>query len=237
MNQPELSIVLPCYNEADNLPAIFKRFGDLFLENDDIEIILVNNGSVDNSLEVMKRLSIGDQRFRICDISVNQGYGHGIMSGLEMANGEYIAWTHADLQTDAKDVIDALKKMKSQENPKNVFMKGRRKRRNFLDSFFTFGMSIVSSFAMGGLYHDVNAQPKLFHRSFVKKMDNPPDDFSLDLYSMHLAKKNNYREMQHPVYFHDRVNGEAKGGGTMIGKTRLIIRTLKYIFELRSRRY
>lgn len=50
----KLSIVVPCYNEAENLPLIYKRFKKVIGERDRIEVILVNNGSKDNSAEVFE---------------------------------------------------------------------------------------------------------------------------------------------------------------------------------------
>lgn len=236
MKKPALSIVLPCYNEADNLPMIFQGLGELSLLQDYTEIILVNNGSIDHSSEIMQDLCTHYPCVRVVNIAVNRGYGYGIMEGVRSATGEYIAWTHADLQTDPKDVLDAFAKIKHQVHPEQILMKGLRRRRSFVDSFFTFGMSIISSVAMRGVYYDINAQPKLFHRNLVQHMEDPPDDFSLDLYLLHIAKKKRYRLMTHPVYFHDRVHGEAKGGGTMEGKWKLIKRTARYILALQSRK-
>ena len=54
----KMSIVIPCYNEEENIPIILDKF-DSILENEDIEIILVNNGSTDNSDEVLKSCLIG----------------------------------------------------------------------------------------------------------------------------------------------------------------------------------
>lgn len=54
----KLSIVVPCYDEAENIPLILKRFGEV-IKRDDIEVILVDNGSRDSSAQVISRLQIG----------------------------------------------------------------------------------------------------------------------------------------------------------------------------------
>ena len=51
----KMSIIIPCYNEEENIPIILDKF-DNILTNEDIEIILVNNGSTDSSEEVLRRL-------------------------------------------------------------------------------------------------------------------------------------------------------------------------------------
>ena len=80
---------------------------------------------------------------------------------------------------------------------------------------------------------DINAQPKIFHKNFLKKIDNPPSDFSLDLYLLITAKLNNYEILTYPVILKKRIAGLAKGGGSFKGKIKLTCRTLKYIYKLR----
>ena len=156
-----------------------------------------------------------------------------IMSGLRVARGEFLAWTHADMQTDPADVLKGFEKLLAARDPQNAFLKGRRIARNPLDAFFTFGMSCISSACLGLWLHDINAQPKMFSRRFYETMKSPPDDFSLDLYVYYLARKSGMEFLIQPVDFAKRRHGEAKGGGTLAGKWRLIKRTWAYIFKLR----
>jgi hypothetical protein len=62
-----------------------------------------------------------------------------------------------------------------------------------------------------------------------------PLDFSLDLYFLVIAKTNNYRIINHEVIMKKRLYGEAKGGGSLKGKIKLIKRTLFYIIELKKK--
>jgi len=82
--------------------------------------------------------------------------------------------------------------------------------------------------------YDINAQPKIFHRSFLEEFENPPLDFSLDLYLIYFFKSKKIDVNSFPVLFNKRKYGEAKGGGTFKGKYNLIIRTLKYIHKLKK---
>ena len=93
---------------------------------------------------------------------------------------------------------------------------------------------MVASLALGTHLNDINAQPKIFHRNLLERMNNAQNDFSLDLYLMWLATKENLTFLEQPVSFANRKFGEAKGGGTLKGKIKLIRRTLKYIFDLRK---
>ena len=236
MNMPNLSIVLPCYNESGNIPLIFGRFRDVIGDRDDIEVVMVNNGSTDDSAEILAAEAARPENgfARIETVAVNQGYGFGIMSGVRSARGAFIAWTHADMQTDPNDVLIGYEKLKAAGEPGSAVLKGRRENRSVLDAFFTWGMAVISSIALGARLDDINAQPKIFHRRFLEKMASPPDDFSLDLYFLYLAKKLDVPILEQPVIFAKRQHGEAKGGGTLKGKIKLIRRTLGYVFKLRT---
>tara|TARA_Y100001970_G_C14254665_1_gene874368 strand:+ start:2859 stop:3578 length:720 start_codon:yes stop_codon:yes gene_type:complete len=227
-----LSLIIPCYNEADNLSSLIKIL--LEIQTDCHEIILVNNGSTDNtSSKISGLINEHESCIKVLDLKKNIGYGHGIMAGVKEASGQVIAWTHADLQTDPKDVIYAYKFYIKNGDYRNCILKGKRIGRNFFDNFFTVFMGIICSFVMKIKLSDVNAQPKMFHHSFRKFIKDAPNDFSLDLYVLIKAITNNYTVLEYPVNFGNRIFGSSKGGGTLFGKIKLILRTLSYIKRIR----
>ncbi len=229
-----LSIIIPCYNEADNIPSLIKKLRDI--NNKNVEIILVNNGSLDNSREVFQReINFQLPEVRLINLKKNIGYGHGIMSGVKKAKGEVIAWTHADLQTEIQDVVDAYNIFQKKKNINTYVLKGRRIGRSVFDAFFTKGMSVLATFFMGVTLSDINAQPKMFHREFLNYLKDAPKDFSLDLYFLYQAQNNGFTILEHPVIFGRRYKGEAKGGGTLSGKIKLIVRTFSYINKLKNK--
>ncbi len=234
---PALSIIVPCYNEAENILLILEKFSRV-LKGLSAELILVNNGSTDESGEIL-RGELKNPLYcfaRVVSIAKNIGYGHGIMTGLREAKGDVLAWTHADLQTDPADVIRAYQKFRELEKKDaNILIKGRRLNRRLGERFFTFGMACLASFVLGEALYDINAQPKMFSKSFLLKMKNPPDDFSLDLYLMYLAKHFNYKTYTIPVHFGERIYGESKSAANFKSRCRTIMRTFKYTFALRSR--
>lgn len=233
----ELSIVVPCYNEAANLPTLVSAFANALAGREGIEVVFVNNGSKDDSAAVFAaELARTGRGFgRVETVPVNQGYGFGILSGLRAASGEFLAWTHADLQCDPADVLAAFDRLRAMPEPERSFVRGRRVGRPLFDRVFTAGMGVTASAALGTRLRDVNAQPKVFHRSLLADFDDAPHDFSLDLFALHLANRKGLTVAEHPVHFGERVAGEAKGGGTLRGKVRLTRRTLAFIFELRKR--
>ncbi|MBC7389183.1 MAG: glycosyltransferase family 2 protein [Opitutaceae bacterium] len=232
----DLSLVIPCYNEEQNIPLIFKRILEIIPADITLEVILVNNGSKDQTKSViLDQIQKSNPVFVLCDVPINIGYGHGILSGLAIAKGKVLSWTHADMQTDPEDVIKAYRLYKSLDDP-TVFIKGERKNRAVGPNFFTWGMSVIATLALKVTLTDIGAQPKLFNRAFYEKhlKTGAPVDFSLDLYAMFYAKKYGRIET-FPVYFANRAFGEAKGGGSLKTRIKVTKRVLNFIFELKRK--
>lgn len=230
-----LSIVIPCFNESKNIPLIIACFLQIIQDRKDIEVILVNNGSTDNSANVFEAelMKLNDERFRVVKVEKNKGYGFGILAGLSEAKNEVLSWTHADMQTDPKDVITAFEKYCEYSDP-YIFVKGRRENRASGPAFFTWMMQVIASLALNVSLKDIGAQPKLFSSNFYNDFlkDNSPHDFSLDLYAQYWAVKKG-KVIEIPVYFNQRLHGEAKGGGSLKTRIKVSIRTFKYIFRLK----
>ena len=230
----QLSIIVPCFNEARNLPLILKKFSSV-INRDDIEVLLVDNGSNDNSKAVLKNLLPIYRFARVISVKENQGYGFGITSGLCEAKGEFIGYTHADMQTDPGDVIKAYEIIQGQASPRDCYVKGIRIGRPIFDQFFTKGMSVFETLFLGTKLSDINAQPNVFHRSFFDKIKNGcPSDFSLDLYILYMAKKTQLNVKRFDVIFPERVNGESSWNTGFASKLKFIRRTL--IFSLRLKK-
>ena len=236
MSTVKLSIVIPCYNEADNIQLLLNNICNTYKQY--TEIILVDNGSTDNTADILENELelIKNVLIKFVKIEKNIGYGHGIMAGIKKARGDIISWTHADFQTDIKDVYNGFELFNQQTIQKKIFLKGIRNKRPIVDTILTLGMGIISSIWLRQNLNDINAQPKMFHRSFLKKIAKPPDDFSLDLYFYYNAIINEMKILELPVYFGKRLHGEAKGGGgsSIFTRIRVIFRTLRYILKLRK---
>jgi glycosyltransferase involved in cell wall biosynthesis len=230
----KLSIIVPCYNEAKNIPLIFEKFAGI-IKRPDIEILFVNNGSKDTSQEVFNQIIPKYSFAKVIKIEVNQGYGFGVFSGLNEAKGEYIGYMHADMQTDPADPIKALEIIESQPNPRNCFVKGDRKGRSLLDQFFTIGMSLFETIYLSTKLWDINAQPNIFHRSFFESIkDNCPKDFSLDLYFLYMAKKKKLNIIRFDVMFPDRIYGSSNWNTGIASKWKFIKRTVQFSMKLKK---
>lgn len=228
-----LSLVIPCYNEARNLPLLLRRL-DQVVERDDIEVVLVDNGSGDETPQLLAEAAAGRGYLTTLRVEVNQGYGFGILSGLRAASGGILGWTHADMQTDPGDAIRALTLFEAGGGG-NVFVKGRRQGRPAADVLFTVGMACFETLLLRRAMWDINAQPTLFPRRFFEAWREPPHDFSLDLYAYYQAKAQGLPVRRFPVRFGERAHGLSHWNVDWRSKLRFIARTMRYSLELRRR--
>ena len=122
----------------------------------------------------------------------------------------------------------------SYENDPLLYVKGRRVGRPFFDKVFTWGMNIFETVYMGEWLFDINAQPNIFHKSFFAKWQNPPLDFSLDLYALYMARKEKMKIIRFSVPFLERVHGESKWNTGLSSKWKFIKRTLQFSTKLKK---
>lgn len=232
----KFSLVIPCYNECKNIDLLFKTLEEILSNKNYIEIIIVDNGSKDETLNAISNSPLFKNKLiKLIKIIKNIGYGHGIKNGIKNATGNVIGWCHGDLQTSIKDVILLYENNIDTLEKTNCVIKGNRINRSLFDSFFTKAMAILVSFIFNLKISDINAQPKIFPRKFLNLLKNAPDDFSLDLFFLLQAKNNKYNIIESPLVWYDRKFGDAKGGGSLYLKLKLTLRTLAYLVKLKKR--
>jgi glycosyltransferase involved in cell wall biosynthesis len=227
-----LSLVIPCFNEAQNLPLLLPRCAELARVSG-AEVVLVDNGSTDDTPVALEKLLPLHAGCRSVRVAKNQGYGFGILEGLRAAHGDVLAWTHADMQTNPLDAARGLEFF-LQEGPE-LFVKGRRHGRPLGDRVFTLGMSIFETTLLGHGMWDINAQPTMFARRFFETWREPPHDFSLDLYAYYQARRMGIPVRRFPVVFGQRAHGASHWNINWATKWKFIRRTVSYSLALRKR--
>ena len=128
MDRPALSVVIPCYNEAACLPALHARVSAAARAavGDDHEIILINDGSRDDSWAVMQRLAAGDPRLVAINLSRNHGHQLALTAGLDLSAGEQVLIIDADLQ-DPPELLGDMRRVMAEQDADVVYAV-RRKR-------------------------------------------------------------------------------------------------------------
>lgn len=227
------TLVIPCYNEADNLNDLIDRCNAIF-QRDDMEVILVDNGSSDDTPQILAKRLKNSSHIRSIRIEHNQGYGYGILSGLKAAKGDILAWTHADMQTDPADALVGFAMYEKEKNPTQLFVKGTRYGRRLFDRFFAIGMAFFESMLLHKALWEINAQPTIIHRSLFESWVEPPDDYSLDLYAYYQAKRQGIKIKRFPVYFGPRLHGHSHWNFGWKSKLTFIKRTMQYSYTLQK---
>jgi glycosyltransferase involved in cell wall biosynthesis len=104
-----LSIVLPCHDEAENVAAAVHAAGHAAARcAADYEIVVVDDGSTDATAIIVAALADTDPHVRLVVHGQNRGYGHALRAGIQMARGDWILLTDADLQFDLGELEDFL---------------------------------------------------------------------------------------------------------------------------------
>lgn len=231
----KFSIIIPCYNEEQSVPKLISELLKLNVLPEDIEIIFVENGSHDQTEKILKQQIENISWMHIVKVSVNKGYGYGIKQGLKTAKGEYLGWIHADLQFSPQEIEVAFNMLKHMDFPENVFLKGKRTNRPFIDRIFTLGMSFYETLLLKCPLFDINAQPCIFSRSlYMKWTEMAPDDFSLDLYAYYISKKLNAKIIRWKVRQSWRETGNSSWNTGMRARWNLIKRTLHFSKQMKA---
>jgi glycosyltransferase involved in cell wall biosynthesis len=113
MSPPELSFVIPCYNEVENLPRLFEELLRVIDENRlSAEIVVVDDGSQDESFEILREHAERDPRIKVVRFRRNFGQTAAMVAGIDHARGEILVFMDADLQNDPRDVPRLLEKIR-----------------------------------------------------------------------------------------------------------------------------
>lgn len=128
-----ISIVIPMYNEEDMLPLLLQELNKVSKEISDynFEFVCVNDGSVDNTLNELKKYQEADERIVIVNLSRNFGHENALFAGLKEARGDAIIPMDADLQDPPEVIVDLINVYEKGFNVVNAKRTSRKK-----DTFF-----------------------------------------------------------------------------------------------------
>lgn len=165
---PEISIVIPLYNEEESIPALYEQLtGAMAALGQPYEVVVVNDGSKDRSLELLRDLHGRDPRWRIVSFRRNFGQTAGFAAGFDYARGDIVITMDADLQNDPAGIPLLLDKMAEGYD----VVSGWRKDRH--DAFLSRRLpSMIAnrlvSRASGVQLHDYGCSLKAYRREVVK---------------------------------------------------------------------
>ncbi len=217
---PKLSLFLPVYNEEENLPRLNEKiFQAMNQLGQSFEVIYVDDGSTDQSLELLRKFAASDGRVRVISFRRNYGQTAAMAAGINEARGDVLIPMDADLQNDPADIERLLAKLDEGYDVVSGWRKNRR------DAFVT--RTLPSKLANGLIskisgveLHDYGCSLKAYRREVLK---------DVQLYGeMHrfipiYASWAGARVTEIPVAHHPRMAGKSKYG---------LSRTIKVVFDL-----
>lgn len=217
----KFSIIIPCYNEQANLPSLIERI--LPLQNEyELEYILVENGSTDNSREFFIKNIEGKYKNIIVEyVDINKGYGFGIKQGLKLSKGQYVGWIHSDLQVCPSELRQFFNLALTHNSNQKFFIKASRSNRPFGDIFFATGQTIFSFIVFFYIMKDIGAAPLIFSKSLIDDYDKMPDDFAIEVFTFLIARKKNFHIKRFEIILNNRQNSKSSWNTGFISKLKL----------------
>ena len=134
----KIGVIVPCYNEEESLPYFYKEMQKVMEQMDvEFELLFVNDGSKDKTLDILKDFAKKDERVRFLSFSRNFGKEAAIYAGLQHVNGDYVTLMDADLQ-DPPEKLIVMYQVLIEENLDIVGLKSNdHKNYGFVRKFFT----------------------------------------------------------------------------------------------------
>jgi len=208
---PSISLVLPAYNEADNIEAVVAEATPALASvTDDFEVIIVDDGSADDTAGVTQRVMQTNPHVRMVQHPINKGFGASVFSGLLAAEKEWIFYTDADRQF----VLDELLKFQPYMDKADLIAGYRAPRRDpFLRVLYGKGWSMLCTLLFGYTVRDVDCGFKLFRCQIIQELApqiaSRGATFSIEWLAR--AKRAGYRFVELPVTHRPRVAGSQTG--------------------------
>jgi glycosyltransferase involved in cell wall biosynthesis len=227
---PELSLVIPCYNEEDVIANTAAHLIEAFRAMDvDLELVLVDNGSVDGTGKIIDGLIADGCPVVKATVTVNQGYGNGVLCGIEASRGKFIGFTCADGQVEADDVAKAYRMASQMKEDKLVKVRRRFRMDGLVRKCVSVFYNILITVMFGGLGSiDINGNPKIVKREYVERMKLKSKDWFIDAEMMIKAKKLGLGVFEFNVLSQMREGGSSNvNAGTC---WEFIVNLLKYRF-------
>jgi len=223
--QRKISIVIPAYNEEDSLRPLAIELKKVFneLKDYEFEVIVVDDGSTDNSLKVLNEIRREDDRFKIISFQKNYGKSAALSVGFKYATGDLIVTMDADLQDDPHEMPNLIKKIDEGYD----LVSGWKKIRfdPFIKKYSSRLFNFVTSLLTGIKIHDFNCGLKIYRREVTQSIKVYGE---MHRYLPVLAHWNGFRVGEIVVRHHPRRYGKTKFGASRFLKGFLDLITILF---------
>lgn len=218
---PELSIFFPFWNEEKNAENVIKNAIPVAAKiAGKWEIIMVDDGSSDKTLEICKKLAAGNPRLKVISHKPNRGYGAALREGFNNAKYELIVFNDGDRQFDFKEVVNFIEKIQNAD----IVIGYRKKRHDHPFRHILMNLLKIWDFFLFGFYFkDIDCGFKMFKKSSLKKiMPFRSEGAMITTEILTKAKKAGFKIVEQEVSHFPRIYGNQSGGNL-----RVVIRAIK----------
>jgi glycosyltransferase involved in cell wall biosynthesis len=219
----KLSFVIPVYNEDQSLKQLYSEIIEN-TGNRKYEIIFVDDGSIDNSFEIMQELAKEDKNVRIIRFRKNFGKAAGLQSGFDAITGDIIFTMDADLQDDASEIPNFIKKLEEDYDLVTGWKKKRKDPISKTGPSKLFNSIVSSSFGLK--LHDFNCGFKAYRREVIEELDIYGE---MHRYIPALAHAKGFKVAEIPVHHRSRKFGKSKYGAERYLRGFLDLLTVKLV--------
>jgi glycosyltransferase involved in cell wall biosynthesis len=219
-----LSVVVPVYQEAGNIGPLYEAIRGA-LEGYEFELLMINDGSTDDSAAELNALADADERVKVVHFVRNYGQTAALTAGIRNASHELIVTLDADLQNDPADIPAMLEKL---DEGYDVVCGWRRDRK---DAALTRNLpSAVANRLISYLskvhLHDYGCTLRIYKAEFIREI---PLYGEMHRFIPIYVTWAGARLVEMPVRHHPRVRGESKYGLSRIPKVLLDLTTVKFL--------
>lgn len=208
-----LSVFLPTYNESENIKSVVLHTKDVLQDVvDNWEIIVVNDGSSDNTKAVVEALSKDDKRIRVINHEKNLGYGSSLRTGFYNSKYSWISFIDSDGQFDFSEISRFIEKQK--ETNSDVVIGYYTKRRVSKFKIITSKMWEFAVWFLFGLkVRDIDCGFKMISKKVIDKIPKLESERGAFISSEFLikAKQSGFNIQEVPVTHYPRIRGEGTG--------------------------
>lgn len=164
-----LSVVTPIYNESGNIEALYSELVQVLPKiAKEYEIVAVNDGSKDNSLEILKDLAKKDKRLKIVNFKSNSGQTAALQAGISLASGEIIVTMDSDLENSPQDISRLVDKLNEGFDVVSGWRKARWSGKLFSRKFPSVMANYLISKITGLKLHDYGCILKAYKKDLIK---------------------------------------------------------------------
>ena len=207
----KVSVIIPVFNEVESIKELYAQLKKGLEQYTPYEIIFVDDGSSDGSVETIKKLSELDNSIIFIQFHRNYGKSAALSEGFKYANGNYVVTMDADLQDDPSEIKNLINKLEEGYDLVSGWKKDRKDplSKRLPSKLFNFVTRIVT----GVRIHDFNCGLKIYKKAVVK---------TLELYGGRhryipaMAGQKRFKVTEIIVNHRPRIYGETKYGGSRL---------------------